>query len=322
MGDFSAVDQILDRSSESVLSPERRVGPVEPELLGPERDSHTVAHTEAGAANDDESSSPALHHPAGAAALGGGARQQVRLPDELRDERRTRPPVHLGGRAELDDAAAIHHGQPVAHGERFLLVVGDIDEGGAELAVQRLELELHRLAELEIERAERLIEQQDLGTQHQRAGQCHPLPLPARELSRAPRAEPTGVEADQCKSVGHPSANLVPRKVPLLQPEGDVAEDRHVGEERIALEDHPDRPLVGTALVHHLPGDGHRAGIGRLEAGEEPEGRRLAAAGGAEQREELPARNREGNAVHRGDGPEPADETAAVHQRRSGGRCN
>ena len=48
----------------------------------------------------------------------------------------------------------------VAHRERFLLVVGHVDEGDADLALERLELELHLLAELEVERAQRLVEEE------------------------------------------------------------------------------------------------------------------------------------------------------------------
>ena len=44
--------------------------------------------------------------------------------DELGDEGRRRPRVHLGGRRELLDLAAPHHADPVGDGQRLLLVVG------------------------------------------------------------------------------------------------------------------------------------------------------------------------------------------------------
>jgi hypothetical protein len=53
-------------------------------------------------------------------------------------------------------------GQAVAHRERLLLVVRDVDEGQPDLLLDLLELDLHRLAQLQVERAERLVEQQDL----------------------------------------------------------------------------------------------------------------------------------------------------------------
>ena len=83
----------------------------------------------------------------------------------------------------------LHHGDAVAHRQRLLLVVRDVDEGDADLALDALQLDLHLLAELEIERAERLVEQQHLGLVDQGAGQRDALPLAARELGRLARAE-------------------------------------------------------------------------------------------------------------------------------------
>ena len=51
--------------------------------------------------------------------------------------------VDLGGRADLLDPALVHDRDPVAHRERLLLIVGDEDEGDADLALDALELELH-----------------------------------------------------------------------------------------------------------------------------------------------------------------------------------
>ena len=91
--------------------------------------------------------------------------------------------VDLGRRADLLDAAVVEHRDAVAHGQRLLLVVGDEDEGDADLALDRLELDLHLLAELEVERAERLVEQQHPGPVDQRPGERDPLALAARELA-------------------------------------------------------------------------------------------------------------------------------------------
>jgi hypothetical protein len=75
---------------------------------------------------------------------------------------------------------AVEHRHPVGHAERLVLVVGDEHEGDAHPPLERLQLALHLLAELEVERAQRLVEQQHLRLEHEGAGQRHPLPLPAR----------------------------------------------------------------------------------------------------------------------------------------------
>ena len=65
--------------------------------------------------------------------------------------------------------------------------MGDEDEGEAERALQGLQLALHRLAQLQVERAERLVEQQHLRAQDQRARQRHALALAAGQLRRLAR---------------------------------------------------------------------------------------------------------------------------------------
>ena len=47
---------------------------------------------------------------------------------------------------------------------RLFLVVGDMDEGRADALLDRLQLILHLPAELEVERAQRLVEQQHRGS--------------------------------------------------------------------------------------------------------------------------------------------------------------
>jgi hypothetical protein len=67
--------------------------------------------------------------------------------------------------------------------------VGDVDEGDADLALDALELDLHLLAQLEVQRAERLVEQQHLRAVDDRPGQRDALALAAGELRRLARAE-------------------------------------------------------------------------------------------------------------------------------------
>ena len=62
--------------------------------------------------------------------------------------------------------------------------MGDVDERDAHLLLERRELELQRLAQLGVEGAERLVEQEHPGPQHEGPGEGHPLLLPARQLVR------------------------------------------------------------------------------------------------------------------------------------------
>src|SRR3954464_4197944 len=115
------------------------------------------------------------------------AGQQVRLSDEPRGEQALRPQIDLLRCTEVLDLAEVHHGDPVRHRERLALVVRHVDEADPDLALDPLELELHVLAQLEVERAEGLVEQQHRGTVRQGAGQGDALLLAARELTRVSR---------------------------------------------------------------------------------------------------------------------------------------
>jgi hypothetical protein len=57
--------------------------------------------------------------------------------------------------------------------------VRDVEEGDPDLALDLFELDLHLAAQLEVERAERLVQQQHRGPVHQRAGERHALALTA-----------------------------------------------------------------------------------------------------------------------------------------------
>ena len=74
--------------------------------------------------------------------------------------------------------------EAVAHRQRLLLVVRDVDERDPELLLDPLQLDLQLLAELEVERAERLVEEERLRPVDDRARERDPLALAARELGR------------------------------------------------------------------------------------------------------------------------------------------
>ena len=88
----------------------------------------------------------------------------------------------LGRVALLDHAAVRHDRDPVGHRQRLLLVVGDVDEGDPDVALDPLQLQLQALAQLQVEGAERLVEQQHLRQVDERAGERDALLLPAGEL--------------------------------------------------------------------------------------------------------------------------------------------
>ena len=97
--------------------------------------------------------------------------------------------VDVRGRPDLGDLAVVHDGDARRHRHRLFLVVRDVDERRADVAVDLRQLELKALAELEIERSERLVEEQHCGPVDECARDRDPLLLAARELAGSPLCE-------------------------------------------------------------------------------------------------------------------------------------
>ena len=153
----------------------------------------------------------------------------------------------------------------------------DVDEGLAEVLLERLEEDLHLLAQLQVERAERLVEQQHLRVVHERARERDALALAAGELHRLAAAEPG--QPDAVRAPPRPArAARAARDALDAQPVLDVLRDGHVREERVVLEDR-----VHVALVRRTAGDVVAAEqdpprVGPLEAADQAQRGRLARA--------------------------------------------
>ncbi len=88
--------------------------------------------------------------------------------------------VHLRGRPDLLDPSLVEDRNAIGHRERLLLVMRHVHERDADLALDGLQLDLHLLAQLEVERAERFVEEQHPRPVDDRSRESHPLALPAR----------------------------------------------------------------------------------------------------------------------------------------------
>ena len=133
---------------------------------------------------------------------------------------------------------------------------------------------------------ERLVEQQDLGTVRERAGECDALLLAAGQLSRHAQAQAGQVhELEQLLAA---PAALVLAEPTDLEGEFDVLGDGHVAEQGVVLKDD-----AHTALLRRKRGDvtameDHAAVIARREPRDHPEDRALAAAARPQEDEQLP----------------------------------
>ena len=132
-------------------------------------------------------------------------------------------------------AALLEHRDAVAHLDRLVDVVGDEDDGLADLALQAQELVLQALAVDRVDRAERLVHEHERRVGGQRAGHADALALAAAELGGVAVAH-VRVEADELEQLVDAPAD--PGAVPALQARdgGDVVADRLVREEADLLD--------------------------------------------------------------------------------------
>ncbi len=193
---------------------------------------------------------------------------------------------------------AVHHDDVVGHRERFLLVVRHVQHRQRQRLLQLADLLADPPPQLGVEVRQRLVEQQHRGLQHQRPRDGDALLLAAGEFGRQPRLVLR--QAQHLQLLARHSPRLLLVGAHRQRSVADVFQHRHVREQRIRLEHHADVALVGRAQRHVLAADQHAPARHRFESGNHPQRRRLAAARGAEQRDEFALRDLERHVVDGG----------------------
>jgi hypothetical protein len=161
-----------------------------------------------------------------ASGAGDLACENIRGSKKARHEEIRRPLVELDWRTNLLHDAIVHHGDPIADGIRFLLIMRDEDGRNSEALLEFAKLAANLDAQLRIEIRQGLVEEQHLGSNRDYPREGNTLLLAAGELRGA--AIGKLVESDEGKCFGDALRNLRPWQPPLLESEGDIAPNRHV----------------------------------------------------------------------------------------------
>ena len=186
-------------------------------------------------------------------------------------------------------------------------VVRDHDHGLAEVVDGAPEQPEHLARRLRVEVAGRLVGEHDRGPRDQRAGDRHPLLLPAGQLGgtvREPVAEP-----DRVDERGEPL--VVDLRAGERQRQRDVLVRGQDRDQVVGLEDEAElvAPQRGQPLVVEvrelLAVDDDRAGRRAVQPREQMHERRLAGAGGPHDRRELAGGEADRDAAQRVDGRLP-----------------
>ena len=143
--------------------------------------------------------------------------------------------VQLVGPAALEQAAEVHHADAIGQRERFFLVVRDEHGGDLQLALHLADRAAQLFANLRVQRAERLVEQQHFGLVRECARDGDALLLAAGELRR--QAIVHALERDQAQQLlatlraGRRRCMRRTRSANSM-----FSPTRHVAEQRVVLE--------------------------------------------------------------------------------------
>jgi hypothetical protein len=222
----------------------------------------------------------------------------------------------------LDDAAEVHHGDPVRRVLHHREVVRDQQVGEAEADLQVAEQVHHLRLDGDVERADRLVAHQQLRPHRQRAGDADALALAAGELVRVALGV-EGLQPDQAEQFLRVRAALR-RRADAVDGHrlGDgVAHRQTRVEAGVGVLEHDLHAAAelaqgGAARFRHvLPVEADAPGAGLDQAHDEARGGGLAAAGLAHQRQGFAAAEREAHPVHGAHRADPAGPEQAFPHR-------
>ena len=161
----------------------------------------------------------------------------------------------------------------------------DVDERGVQLLPKKNDLGAHLVAQLGVEVRKRLVHQKHLGITHHGSADGDTLPLSAGQGARL--AHQVLRDAEHLGGLGDLLIHDVLRHLLQPQRERDIVVDGHVRIQRVVLEDHRDVSVLRLQIVHDLPVDLHGALGNFFEPRDHAERGALAAAGRADEHDEL-----------------------------------
>ena len=199
----------------------------------------------------------------------------------------------------LLDATGVHHHHLIGHLQRLVQIVGNEQAGEMQRVVQLAQPATQLLAHPRVERAKRFVEQQHARLDGERARQGDALALTAGQLGRITATEIFELYQREQLIDAFSDAGGGGALAARLdgQAEGDVVAHRHVLEQRVMLKHEADAAIARVDRRHVLAIEQDGAMIGAVEAGDDAQQGRLAAARWAEQCHQLAARDLETDRV-------------------------
>src|SRR5262249_4480697 len=184
--------------------------------------------------------------------------KEIAAADEAGDETIGGVAIERLWTADLLDATVVHNDEAIADAHRLVLVVGDHHGGDAGELLQPPQFLAHVPAQLGVEVGQRLVEQKDVGRDHERTRDRDALLLTARELARHARLE--AFQLDERERARHALGDFRLRPAAPAQAEGDVLGDVEMRKQRVILKYEADVATIRRIVGHVARADAHRAG--------------------------------------------------------------
>ncbi len=187
---------------------------------------------------------------------------------------------------KLHDLAVVQYHDPVGQGKSLFLVMGDIDYRDVELLLDFLQLASQDNLNLSIKGRHWLVEQDDIRIQDKRPCDGDPLLLPTAQVDWL--FVDMLVQLDNINYLLDLLVYLLSRYLSAFQRISDVLIDIHVRKQRIVLENDAYVPFLRSQVGDILAELVNLAGRRPIDADEQTENSRLAAARRTKQRQEFP----------------------------------
>ena len=196
----------------------------------------------------------------------------------------------------------VHNQNAIAHGNGFVLVVGDQNKGRVGFFLQFAEFHLKFFAQVGVQSGEGFVQKENLRFVHQGARQGRPLLLPAGK-SRGHFFGEVG-DIDEFQHGIDASLDFILGNLLAFEPERHVSENVQVRKKRIILENRIDGTFGRGSIRNDLPVQKHFAGVRFFKTADNAEKRRLSTARRTEKRHELSVLDIDVDAFENGFGTE------------------
>ena len=205
--------------------------------------------------------------------------------DESRNKEVDRLVEQILRRTDLVNVAVLHDNDAVGERHSLGLVVGNVHKGGVDTFSELDDLRAHLVSELCVKVGERLVHQENLGVTDHGTSDGNTLSLTAGKRLRL-AVEVLG-NAEDVGDLVYLFGDLRLGRSLELERKRHVVTYRHVGIQRVVLENHRNISVLGDDIVHQLAVDIQLALGDALQTRDHAQGGGLSAAGRTYQHDEF-----------------------------------